>query len=226
MAAAPLFSCHVLAVLRVCARRTCRCAAPALACSGADVRQIQADIERLGDGHERGAVPCELLPGGDVREVDIEQLADRGAAEVRGSDRGSPDIAAVRGQHPVLQTRDLRRIAGLTRDLDRDGLLSEVQQLKQAPPDRRHLDHDRCRGRRRTFGHHDKEVPVELVGGQGRVCQPAVVVGPLPEAELSTLACRPQSSASGSTGGACRARPSRSDRGGRRRLRLRSRSCP
>jgi site-specific DNA recombinase len=33
MAAAPVFSCHVLAVLRVCARRPYRCAAPALACS-------------------------------------------------------------------------------------------------------------------------------------------------------------------------------------------------
>jgi hypothetical protein len=29
MAAAPVFSCHVLAVLRVCASRTYRCAAPA-----------------------------------------------------------------------------------------------------------------------------------------------------------------------------------------------------
>jgi hypothetical protein len=32
----------------------------------AQVRQVHADIERLRDGHERGAVPGELLPGGDA----------------------------------------------------------------------------------------------------------------------------------------------------------------
>jgi hypothetical protein len=50
----------------------------------AQIGQMQADIERLGRGHERAAVPGELLPRGDGGDVDIEQLADRGAAEVRG----------------------------------------------------------------------------------------------------------------------------------------------
>ena len=42
----------------------------------AQIRQMHADIERLGDGHERGAVPPRALPGGDAREIHIEQKAD------------------------------------------------------------------------------------------------------------------------------------------------------
>ena len=129
----------------------------------AQVRQMQADIERLGDGHQRNAAPPELLPGGDARDVHIEQLADPGAGEVRGPAAGSPDIGAVTGQHPVLKGGDLRRSLRLTRHLDRDGLVREVQELEQAPPDRRHLQGDRCRGRRRSFGEDDEEVPAELV---------------------------------------------------------------
>ena len=58
------------------------------------------------------AVPShrELLPGGDAREVHIAPLADRGAAKVRGRGIGSPDVGPGTEQHPVLKSRDLRRI--------------------------------------------------------------------------------------------------------------------
>ena len=77
-------------------------------------------------------------PAGDARDVDIEQLADRGAAEVRGADPGSPDVGAVTGQHPVL-AGGICGALGLPRHLDRDGLARKVQELEQAPPDRGYL---------------------------------------------------------------------------------------
>jgi hypothetical protein len=38
---------------------------------------------------------------------------------------------------------------------------------RQTPPDGRRLECYRGRGRRRSFGHHDEDVPAELAGAQG-----------------------------------------------------------
>jgi hypothetical protein len=69
-------------------------------------------------------------------------------------------------KHAASSSDDRRRRLGLPRHFDRDALVREIQELEGAAPDCRHLDRDHGRGRGRSFGDHDEDVPAELARRQ------------------------------------------------------------